>query len=341
MRILVRTLLLVLACLALAAPAGARRLLVVEGRPSASELRDQANEAAGRYNRAQAEAARLESQITQLEGEIAALEAEMAPLRAVVTRRAVAIYKGSRGLEALSALGQVADPVEGARRARMAAQVSAQDLRALEALGRSAAELRERRTALGVRYQEQQDVLAAMEGERGELEATLGRMAREGVRSRLVREPRVSRGTARSEAPAPAPGEIPVATGFICPIAGPVAFTDSWGDPRSGGRRHKGTDLMNPRGTDNVAVVSGEMESHHSGAGGLSVYLHGDDGNTYFYAHLQEVVGPNRRVAQGEVIGRTGNSGNARGASPHTHFEIHLGGASAINPYPTIAAHCS
>ena len=34
------------------------------------------------------------------------------------------------------------------------------------------------------------------------------------------------------------------AGGLVCPVAGPVSFTDDWGAPRSGGRTHKGTDLF-------------------------------------------------------------------------------------------------
>jgi len=133
-------------------------------------------------------------------------------------------------------------------------------------------------------------------------------------------------------------GTIPVVTDFVCPIRGPLTFTDTWGAPRAGGRRHEGTDLMNADGTPNVAVVSGDFETHHSGLGGLSIYLHGDDGNTYYYAHLSQIVGPDRRVAQGEVIALTGSSGDA--TTPHTHFEFHPGGGPAVNSYPLVRAHC-
>ena len=68
-------------------------------------------------------------------------------------------------------------------------------------------------------------------------------------------------------------GPIPVVTDFVCPIRGPLTFTDTWAAPRPGGRRHEGTDLMNPYGTPNVAVVSGGFETHHSGLGGLSIYF--------------------------------------------------------------------
>ena len=61
-------------------------------------------------------------------------------------------------------------------------------------------------------------------------------------------------------------------------LAGAVSFVDSWGDSRSGGRGHKGTDMMADYGTPTVAPVSGTVEHRGSSLGGLSWYLHGDDG---------------------------------------------------------------
>src|SRR5207249_4797213 len=122
-------------------------------------------------------------------------------------------------------------------------------------------------------------------------------------------------------------------------IKGPVAYTSDFGDPRPGGRRHQGNDLMNARGTENVAVVPGMIDSRQWGGGGLSIFLFGDDGNTYVYMHLLEVVGPApRHVDQGEVVGKTGRSGDA--TAYHTHFEFHPGGGPAVDPYPLISTHC-
>lgn len=128
-------------------------------------------------------------------------------------------------------------------------------------------------------------------------------------------------------------------TGFLCPVAGPHAFSNDWGQARSGGRRHQGTDMLSPRGTPVVASVSGTVEGHRSTLGGISYTLKGDDGTTYYGTHLDSLSGVSGRVARGTVLGRVGNSGNARGGPTHLHFEIRPGGGP-VNPYPTLAAHC-
>jgi murein DD-endopeptidase MepM/ murein hydrolase activator NlpD len=92
-------------------------------------------------------------------------------------------------------------------------------------------------------------------------------------------------------------------------------------------------------GTPDVAVVNGIMEAEFGGLGGISVWLHGDDGVSYYYAHLSRIEGPNRRVARGDVIGYVGNTGNAAGGPPHTHFGIRTNGVM-VNPYPTLRVLC-
>ena len=143
--------------------------------------------------------------------------------------------------------------------------------------------------------------------------------------------------------PPPEPEPEPLATssggGIVCPVAGSVQFTDSWGAARSGGRSHKGTDMMAASGTPTVAPVGGTVEHRSSSLGGLSWYLHGDDGTTYYGTHLSGYENQGAGwVAAGTVIGYVGQTGNA--GSPHLHFEIQPGGRASINPYPTVAAAC-
>jgi murein DD-endopeptidase MepM/ murein hydrolase activator NlpD len=142
--------------------------------------------------------------------------------------------------------------------------------------------------------------------------------------------------------PQASPGGVvnaPAVDGMVCPVPS-AAFSNDWGQPRSGGRRHQGNDMFATMGTANLAVVSGSVTFGDGGAGGMGAYLDGDNGVTYVYYHLSEYVGGPRRVSQGEVIGKVGQTGNA--TAPHTHFEMRPGGraAAAINPYPTLTRIC-
>jgi murein DD-endopeptidase MepM/ murein hydrolase activator NlpD len=123
-------------------------------------------------------------------------------------------------------------------------------------------------------------------------------------------------------------------------VQGPVAFTDTWGAPRSGGRAHKGVDMMAPRGTPTVAPVSGTVRHDGNSIGGLSWHVNGDNGDYYYGTHLDSYANVGTgHVEAGTVIGYVGDSGNARG-TPHLHFEIHPGGGAAVNPYPYVAEAC-
>ncbi|MEL7668789.1 MAG: M23 family metallopeptidase [Actinomycetota bacterium] len=120
----------------------------------------------------------------------------------------------------------------------------------------------------------------------------------------------------------------------LFPVAGENSFVDSWGAPRSGGRRHKGTDIMATTGTPLVAVKDGVVTSKSSRLGGLTIWLETSDGVRYYYAHLDEVLVASGEVRAGDVIGTVGSTGNASASAPHLHFEIH--DPSAINPYQTL-----
>ena len=131
---------------------------------------------------------------------------------------------------------------------------------------------------------------------------------------------------------------------MACPVNGAVAFTDTWGAPRSGGRTHKGVDMIAARGTPLVAIEAGSiLRMRNSGLGGITVYLKGASGDEYYYAHLDawaDGLYAGQSVAVGELIGYVGNTGNAQYTVPHLHFEHSPGGNGAVNPYPLVAGLC-
>jgi murein DD-endopeptidase MepM/ murein hydrolase activator NlpD len=127
-----------------------------------------------------------------------------------------------------------------------------------------------------------------------------------------------------------------------CPQSPPYSFTDTWGAPRSGGRTHKGTDIMAAYGNKVHAYVDGVISRQSTNSlGGTTLYLQGDDGNEYYYAHLSRYASrAGQRVKAGELIAYNGNTGDARFTAPHVHFEVHPGGGAPVNPYPYVKAAC-
>jgi peptidoglycan LD-endopeptidase LytH len=126
---------------------------------------------------------------------------------------------------------------------------------------------------------------------------------------------------------------------ILCPVVGFSAFGDTWGAPRSGGRRHQGVDMIAPTGTELQAVVSGFVEHYSNALGGVTLSLIGDNGNRYYYAHLSEYAGAAGRVEQAAIIGYIGDTGNAVGV-PHLHFEIRPNHGVPVNPTPSVALAC-
>jgi murein DD-endopeptidase MepM/ murein hydrolase activator NlpD len=134
--------------------------------------------------------------------------------------------------------------------------------------------------------------------------------------------------------------------GVMFPVEQPyeVPLIDSWGFPRMQGTPdehwHEGIDVFAPSGTPLVAAERGVVTRVGSGRlGGLTLWLRGESGAHWYYAHLSAHVdglAPGQVVEAGEPVGYVGNTGNAASTPPHLHLEIHPDGGDAVNPYPLL-----
>lgn len=99
----------------------------------------------------------------------------------------------------------------------------------------------------------------------------------------------------------------------------------------SGGRLHKGIDIVAPRGIPVFATADGRVESAERGRGyGLVVTIKHANGYSTLYAHLDAFsVKEGDEVVCGQEIGKLGATGNA--ACPHVHYEVHQND-NLINP---------
>ena len=130
-----------------------------------------------------------------------------------------------------------------------------------------------------------------------------------------------------------------------------TSFHNDWGDRRRG-HRHRGNDLMaTEKMTEVYAIADGVVTkvnersrpgrylSIEHADGWESLYIHlnddnlgTDDGVADWSLTLAPGIEEGSSVEAGQLIGWAGDSGNAEGANPHTHFELSYEGHE-VNPY--------
>lgn len=122
---------------------------------------------------------------------------------------------------------------------------------------------------------------------------------------------------------------------FICPmrtsdnrvrVRCDTYGSGEFGAKRSNGRTHEGIDLIAPIGTKVYAAKSGLAFTGNVPTGyGKYVMIYHPDGSQTIYGHLSNfAIPPIKNVRRSELIGYSGNTGNAKShlIQPHIHFEI-------------------
>ena len=346
-----------IACLTAAVTPALAREGADPGAPERKELQQDVKESTARYRKAKAEVDKLSAEIGRIETRLEGVDAQQEALRAMATKGAVSLYMHDNTLDwAHGGFGDGGNELlEAARRARLVGGVNVLASAAVRNLSDSTKQVLEDRRRLKDKRQEQEVALRKLDSERqaaaGRFSAFVAeeraeerqRRAAEAVQRKAEAAQRRADAAARRAAQrtsraqgGPGRGVIPpLPLGFVCPLNGGFKWGDGWGS----GRGHRGVDLLAPRGSENVAVVPGTFDTRFWGGGGLTLFLRGDDGNTYVYMHLLRIVGePNRHVEAGEVIALTGASGNA--SAYHLHFEIHPEGGGPVDAFPTVQTAC-
>ena len=104
-----------------------------------------------------------------------------------------------------------------------------------------------------------------------------------------------------------------------------------WHYPWGSSGTHKGVDIFARKGTNVVSATSGIVFATPTfGKGGKTVLVFGPKWRYHYYAHLDaQNVSALSWVWKGEVIGKVGDSGNAKGKPPHLHYSV-----VSMVPYP-------
>ena len=97
----------------------------------------------------------------------------------------------------------------------------------------------------------------------------------------------------------------------------------SFGAPRVG-HKHKGVDIFASKGTPVISATRGIVI--YTGVlklGGKVVLVLGPDFKMYYYAHLDTIMAKKLSFIEvGQIIGKVGNTGNAKFTPAHLHFSI-------------------
>jgi murein DD-endopeptidase MepM/ murein hydrolase activator NlpD len=303
-------------------------------------LKAELQEATAQLQAAEASLAQAEDQLRYDKGQLAAADRQAAGAKAALAGQAAALYR-SGGLAIAGALLD-RDPASVPGRVEMATVLAsrhAQVIQDAQVAGDAYQSVLGRVTkgyqrAKAIRDQAQKAVRRLASGleEAQALEARLVRLEQ--------RRQTAAKVTATTTPP-PGGGGAGGGSGSSCILERPYSYVDSWGAARSGGRSHQGTDVMAPHGARVLAIVNGVVSRESSSAnGGIQLYLQGDNGVEYFYAHLSGyAVSAGTRVRAGQLVAYNGQTGNARYTAPHVHFEVHLGGGP-VNPYPYLKRVC-
>lgn len=123
---------------------------------------------------------------------------------------------------------------------------------------------------------------------------------------------------------------------WVMPINGAV-FTSGYG--WRWGRLHAGDDFGTPVGTPLKAMSTGTVTfAGWEGGYGNKIEIEYWDGTVSVFGHLSQLeTSVGDKVAPGDVVGLSGNTGHSTG--PHLHLEIHPDGGAAIDPAPWLHDH--
>lgn len=320
----------VAAAVVLPQPGGAQDLdAVTEER---EQLEVEVADALAQLEELEARRAEAEQELAVLERQRDELAAEARSARDNMALRIREHYKRG-GATVLSSLLAGEGPSDALERSSVLNTLHRRDDATIEAATSLTVQLDQAETLLEESREELRTVEDELQQQTEELQDQLDATVRQetALRERAARQKQVSRGAQQGT--------------YSCIFdPGAYHFIDSWGFPRSGGRSHKGADVMAPRGVNVYAFTSGTIGRLTSGGlGGISLRLLGDDGNRYYYAHMQgfaEGIATGARVEAGQLVGFNGDSGNARGGPTHVHFQLHPGGGAPTNPYPWLRAVC-
>jgi len=351
---------IVVVLLAMAAPAGAEvtQAQLNEARAKVNEKSAELEDELAVLDAVVAEQVAYENRIARIQEDMADREREIALSALAVKEQARAMYVSAGATAFQTVVSPEGITQLGTRTAYLdsVVDVDADAVNQLTFLQVDYGQLQEQ---LGVLRSEQEQLAAEVAAVTEELMADLGvvndeyqalygQWQKEEAERQRRRAAELSRQRAAAAAAAARQGNYASSafvdpSGRTCPVAGANTFRDSWGEPRSyRGGVHHGTDMVAAAGTPLVAIEAGIItQASWHWAGGNGLYIRGNSGDIYYYAHMLNYtpgITAGVRVGVGQYVGYVGSTGAS--SMNHLHLGYQPGGGPMVNPYQLMVKLC-
>ena len=330
-------------------------------------LQEDADELQSEINQVQSDIEKTEAKIEKNQAEIDKKQAEFDKTYAEYCQRLRAMYiSGSaNSIEVLLTSNDISSILT---RSQMIKSVSKQDSKALDSLmdqmseiekkkadleknriklNEDKAKLKEDKAKLDENIAQIKASKAELDKEVAELNATMRKLSsqqseyKESIEENEERLAEVEREIAAAYARA---SRGSGSTGSISGSSGSGAHSGSLGYPTdyrtvsagypnySSGRYHGGIDFPCPSGSNVYAAASGTVilaKNLNYSYGHYLIVDHGNGLSTLYAHNTTLLVGVGSSVSKGQVIAKSGSTGNSTG--PHCHFEVRVNG-TRVNP---------
>lgn len=198
--------------------------------------------------------------------------------------------------------------------------------------------LAQQKTSLGLAQQSQTQLLTQTKNQESAYQALIAQKKAEeaAFEAELVKLARGLGSADVTSAPSPSRGILswPLDNPVITQYFGNTSFAQAGA---YSGQGHNGVDFRAAVGTPVRAALGGTVQEINLGAVkncqyGKWVLIRHDNGLTSLYAHLSSIAtNKGERVATGEVIGYSGDTGYATG--PHLHLTVYVSSAVTFKTY--------
>lgn len=318
-----------------------------DGKEKAKELKSEISELETRINTMQDNIDQLQSEINVTEAKISVATEELNELKADINKQNEGLNKRLRTmyesqsvtfLEVVLTSGSIPELLTNVELLKKVHESDKNVLASLKKQHKKVKEKKEKLTAMEAELEGKQEKLESQQSDLEDQKSSLNEKRGKVVASNKKLQNEIEELNEEAERLTQVIKDYgndgsTYSSGQMCwPVSGTVSCEYGYRYcPYHGYELHTGIDIAVPTGTSVKAAASGTVvQAYYNASYGNMILLNNGGGIYTLYAHNSSLlVGVGTKVSKGQVIAKSGNTGNSTG--PHCHFEVRKNG-QPVNP---------